>query len=67
MVTAAWAALASPALSEFFSQFRLTQFFQGEGRWADLDGTTTRLVILAIKAATEVALWALPTGESPQI
>jgi hypothetical protein len=31
--------------------------------WADLDGTTTRLVILAITAATEVALWALATGD----
>jgi hypothetical protein len=31
--------------------------------WADLDGTTTRLVILAITAAMEVALWALATGE----
>ena len=27
--------------------------------WADLDGTTTRLVILAVTAALEVALWAL--------
>ena len=26
--------------------------------WADLDGTTTRLVILAVTAATEVAQWA---------
>jgi len=31
--------------------------------WADLDGTTTRLVILAITAATEVAMWALETGD----
>jgi hypothetical protein len=31
--------------------------------WADLDGTTTRLVILAITAAMEVALWALDTGD----
>ena len=31
--------------------------------WADLDGTTTRLVILAITAAMEVALWALATGD----
>jgi len=27
--------------------------------WADLDGTTTRLVILAVTAALEVASWAL--------
>jgi two-component SAPR family response regulator len=32
--------------------------------WADLDGTTTRLVILALTAATEVALWALGTGDT---
>ena len=32
--------------------------------WADLDGTTTRLVILAITAAMEVASWALATGDS---
>jgi hypothetical protein len=31
--------------------------------WADLDGTTTRLVILAITAALEVAHWALATGD----
>ena len=31
--------------------------------WADLDGTTTRLVILAITAAMEVATWALATGD----
>ena len=32
--------------------------------WADLDGTTTRLVILAITAALEVASWALTAGDS---
>lgn len=31
--------------------------------WADLDGTTTRLVILATTAALEVASWALATGD----
>ena len=31
--------------------------------WADLDGTTTRLVILAITAAMEIARWALNTGD----
>ena len=31
--------------------------------WADLDGTTTRLVILAITASLEVATWALGTGD----
>jgi hypothetical protein len=31
--------------------------------WADLDGTTTRLVILAITAAMEVATWALAIGD----
>ena len=31
--------------------------------WADLDGTTTRLVILAVTAALEVAFWALETGD----
>ena len=31
--------------------------------WADLDGTTTRLVILSITAALEVALWALSAGD----
>jgi hypothetical protein len=30
--------------------------------WADLDGTTTRLVILAITASLEVATWALTTS-----
>jgi two-component SAPR family response regulator len=30
--------------------------------WADLDGTTTRLVILAITASLEVATWALDTS-----
>ena len=32
--------------------------------WADLDGSTTRLVILAITAAMEVASWALTAGDS---
>ena len=32
--------------------------------WADLDGTTTRLVILAITAALEVATWALIAGDT---
>ena len=32
--------------------------------WADLDGTTTRLVILAITAAMEIASWALTAGDS---
>lgn len=32
--------------------------------WADLDGTTTRLVILALTSATEVALWALGAGDT---
>ena len=32
--------------------------------WADLDGTTTRLVILAVTAAMEVASWALTAGDS---
>jgi hypothetical protein len=31
--------------------------------WADLDGTTTRLVILAITASLEVATWALTTED----
>jgi hypothetical protein len=31
--------------------------------WADLDGTTTRLIILAITAAMEVARWALAAGD----
>lgn len=30
--------------------------------WADLDGSTTRLVILALTAAREVADWAVATG-----
>jgi len=33
--------------------------------WADLDGTTTRLVILAVTAATEVAMWAFEAGNLP--
>jgi hypothetical protein len=32
--------------------------------WADLDGTTTRLVILATKSAIEVASWALTVEDS---
>lgn len=34
--------------------------------WADLDGTTTRLVILAIDAATTVARWAME-HERPEV
>ena len=37
--------------------------FAGTGySWADLDGTTTRLVILAMAASREVATWALENG-----
>jgi hypothetical protein len=31
--------------------------------WADLDGTTTRLVILALTASREVATWASKVGD----
>ncbi len=31
--------------------------------WADLDGTTTRLVILALTASREVATWAIENGD----
>mgnify|MGYP000049762952 CR=1 FL=1 len=45
------------------SQVRDVPFAGTSYSWADLDGTTTRLVILAITAALEVALWALATGD----
>jgi hypothetical protein len=45
------------------SQVRDVPFAGTSYSWADLDGTTTRLVILAITASMEVALWALATGD----
>jgi two-component SAPR family response regulator len=45
------------------SQVRDVPFAGTSYSWADLDGTTTRLVILAITASMEVALWALTTGD----
>ena len=45
------------------SQVRDVPFAGTSYSWADLDGTTTRLVILAITAAMEVASWALATGD----
>ena len=45
------------------SQVRDVPFAGTSYSWADLDGTTTRLVILVITAAMEVALWALTTAD----
>ncbi len=45
------------------SEVRDVPFAGTSYSWADLDGTTTRLVILAITAAMEVATWALATGD----
>jgi hypothetical protein len=53
----------SPEIVRALSHVRDVPFAGTSYSWADLDGTTTRLVILVITAAMEVALWALATGE----
>ena len=45
------------------SQVRDVPFAGTSYSWADLDGTTTRLVILVVSAAMEVAYWALASGD----
>ena len=54
----------SPEIVRALSHVRDVPFAGTSYSWADLDGTTTRLVILAITAALEVASWALTTGDS---
>ena len=53
----------SPEIVKALSYVRDVPFAGTSYSWADLDGTTTRLVILVITAAMEVSLWALATGE----
>lgn len=54
----------SPEIVRALSHVRDVPFAGTSYSWADLDGTTTRLVILAVTAATEVASWALTVGDS---
>ena len=54
----------SPEIVRALSHVRDVPFAGTSYSWADLDGTTTRLVILAITAALEVASWALTAGDS---
>lgn len=54
----------SSEIVKVLSHVRDVPFAGTSYSWADLDGTTTRLVILAITAALEVASWALTTGDS---
>ena len=54
----------SPEIVRALSYVRDVPFAGTSYSWADLDGTTTRLVILAITAALEVASWALTAGDS---
>jgi hypothetical protein len=53
----------SPEIVRALSYVRDVPFAGTSYSWADLDGTTTRLVILVITAAMEVALWGLATGD----
>ena len=54
----------SPEIVRALSHVRDVPFAGTSYSWADLDGTTTRLVILAVTAAMEVASWALTAGDS---
>ena len=53
---------ASAEILRVLSDVRDVPFAGTAYSWADLDGTTTRLVILAVTAAMEVAHWALAVG-----
>ena len=54
----------SPEIVRALSHVRDVPFAGTSYSWADLDGTTTRLVILAVTAAMEVSSWALTAGDS---
>lgn len=46
------------------SQIRDTPFAGANYLWADLDGTTTRMVVLALKASQSVAEWAMERNDT---
>ena len=50
-------------LTHELSLIRDTPFAGVNYMWADLDGTTTRLVVLALDAASELATWAQAVGD----
>jgi hypothetical protein len=54
----------SSEIIKVLSHVRDVPFAGTSYSWADLDGTTTRLVILAITASIEVARWALIAGNT---
>ena len=51
------------AVLKYLSWVRDVPFAGTAYSWADLDGTTTRLVILALTASREVATWAAREGD----
>lgn len=50
-------------LADVLFTIRDAPFAGTEFSWADLDGTTTRLTILAIEASSQLARWAQHNGE----
>jgi two-component SAPR family response regulator len=57
--TSTWKGLADVLMTIRDAPFAGTEF-----SWADLDGSTTRLTILAIEASGELARWARDTGDT---
>lgn len=57
--TSTWKGLADVLMTIRDAPFAGTEF-----SWADLDGSTTRLTILAIEASGELARWARATGDT---
>jgi two-component SAPR family response regulator len=57
--TSTWKRLADVLMTIRDAPFAGTEF-----SWADLDGSTTRLTILAIEASGELARWARDTGDT---
>jgi two-component SAPR family response regulator len=51
-------------LADVLFTIRDAPFAGTEFSWADLDGTTTRLTILAIEASSELARWARDNGDT---
>lgn len=51
-------------LADVLFTIRDAPFAGTEFSWADLDGTTTRLTILAIEASSSLALWARENADS---
>ena len=54
----------APVLVEQLSKIRDVPFAGTDYEWADLDGTTTRMVVVAVESALSLARWAHNHGDT---